>query len=476
MLQNLLVKNDLVKRAYDFAKTAHQGQLRKSGEPYFYHAVAAAEYLWEWNLDEATIAAGLLHDVAEDTDYDIKKIRKDFGEEVAQLVDGVTKLGHFKYRGAEAEVENLRKFIIAVSEDIRVILVKLADRLHNMRTLSALPPSKQQRIALETMDIYAPLAYRLGMFRLSGELEDLAFPYLHPNEYQWLIEHVREHYEERERYAEKIKPVIEEQLQENGVDLVRTESRAKRYTSLYRKLLKHDMNLDRIYDLVAIRCLVNSLGDCYSALGVIHKIWPPLPNRVKDYIALPKSNGYRSLHTTILGPEQKITEIQIRTEPMHELAELGIAAHWAYQQNKKTREYLKDVMPIIDIREAAWVQELRNWRNHFNNPKEFLRSLKADFFKDRIMVLTPRGDVVDLPVGATPVDFAYKIHTAVGNNCAGAKVNGRLISLDTELKYGDVVEIMTQKNKKPSASWLEFVKTAHARNQIKTTLGQITVS
>ncbi len=463
-------KYGLVGRAYDYARNAHKDQKRKNGEPFFSHCLAAAESVAEWGLDETTIAAALLHDVVEDTPSTLSAIKEKFGEDVAFLVDGVTKIGQVRYRGIEAKVENLRKFILYLSKDIRVILVKLADRLHNMKTLYALPPQKQKRIALETMEIYATLAYRLGMQKLSGELEDLAFPYLYPQEYKWLIENVKERFEERERYAQRMRPIVESEFGNNSIKIIKMDSRAKRYTSLYKKLLRYDMNIESIYDLVAIRIILSSVEDCYAALGLIHKMWPPVPHRFKDYIALPKANGYRSLHTTVFGPENKITEIQIKTDQMHNEAENGIAAHFAYHQNKGSKAYLERVVPIADKKELVWIQQLRNWQKDFTNPEDFLNSLKIDFFQDRILTLTPKGEVIDLPVGATPVDFAYQIHTDVGNHCAGAKVNGKIVNLDYLLKSGDLVEIMIQKNKGPSESWLVFTRTGSARNHIRAAL------
>lgn len=457
----------LVARAYTFAKAAHGNQKRKNGEPYFSHCLAAAESIAEWGLDEPTIAAALLHDVVEDTDRSLDEVKEKFGEEVAFLVDGVTKIGKVRYRGIEAKVENLRKFILYLSQDIRVILVKLADRLHNMKTLYAVQPIKQKRIALETMEIYAPLAYRLGMQKLSGEMEDLAFPYLYPQEYKWLIENVKDRFEQREKYAQRVKPVIESELKKNKIKFVLVDSRAKRYTSLYKKLLRYDMNIESIYDLAATRIIVPSVEDCYAALGIIHKMWPPVPHRFKDYIALPKSNGYRSLHTTVFGAENKITEIQIKTEQMHAEAENGIAAHFAYQQGKTTKAYLERNASIADLKELAWIKQLRGWQQNFTNPEEFVQSLKIDFFQDRILTLTPKGEVIDLPLGSTPIDFAYQIHTEVGDHCAGVKVNGKIATLDCKLKSGDIIEIIIQKNKRPSESWLEFAHTGSARNHIK---------
>ncbi|MBI2024887.1 MAG: bifunctional (p)ppGpp synthetase/guanosine-3',5'-bis(diphosphate) 3'-pyrophosphohydrolase [Candidatus Harrisonbacteria bacterium] len=472
-LQEIYKQNNLVQRAYDFSKQAHVGQKRKNGDPYFVHCAAAAESVAEWGLDEATIAAALLHDVVEDTPHTLEEIKNQFGEDVTFLVDGVTKISKVRYRGIEAKVENLRKFILYLSQDVRVILVKLADRLHNMKTLYAVPSQKQKRIALETMEIYAPLAYRLGMQKLSGELEDLAFPYLYPQEHKWLIENIKVRFEEREKYAQRLKPMIESEFKKNDITVSRIESRAKRYTSLYKKLLRYDMNIESIYDLVALRIIVPSVEDCYAALGIIHKMWPPLPHRFKDYVALPKANGYRSLHTTVFGPENKITEIQIKTEVMHNEAENGIAAHFAYHQAKDTKGYLERVAAVADKKELGWIQQLRQWQNSFTNPEDFLNSLKIDFFQDRILTLTPKGEVIDLPDGATPVDFAYQIHTEIGNQCSGAKVNGKIVALSHSLKSGDVVEIITQKTKHPSESWLNFVRTGSAKNHIKSALRRV---
>lgn len=471
-LFDLIKNSEPVKRAYDFAKKAHQGQKRKNGEPYVNHCIAAAESVIAWGLDEATAMAALLHDVVEDTGVPIETIKDKFGEEVAFLVDGVTKIGKVRYRGVEAKVENLRKFILYLSKDIRVILVKLADRLHNMKTLYAVHPQKQKRIALETLEIYAPLAYRLGMQKVSGELEDLAFPYIYPVEYKWLIATTRDRYEERERYLEKLKPLVERELKRDEIPIVAMDSRPKRYNSLYRKLLRYDMNIENIYDLVALRIIVKSIEDCYAVLGVIHKNWPPLPGRFKDYIALPKPNGYQSLHTTVFGPDKKITEIQIRTEKMHEEAEHGIAAHLAYQNLKGTKGYLERRVSFADKKELAWIEQLTKWQKGFTNPNEFLQALKIDFFRDRILALTPKGEVIDLPAAATPIDFAYQIHSEIGNSCVGAKVNGKIVALDAELRSGDVVEILIQKNKAPSESWLGLVKTSLARNQIRSALRQ----
>lgn len=461
----------LIGRAYAFAKKAHQGQKRQSGEPYFNHLLATADILSSWHLDETTIASGLLHDTVEDTKTTAEELKKEFGEEVTFLVNGVSKLGRVKYREKDAKAENLRKMIVALSEDLRVIFIKLADRLHNMKTLSAVPPQKQKRIALETDDIYAPLAYRLGMHHLAGELHDLAFPYLHPKESEWLAKTTTEHYESRLKYLEKLKPLVQEKLKEHNLKAVTIDFRAKRISSLYEKLLRHDMDMEKIYDLVAIRLIFNTSEDCYAALGVIHKYWPPLPGRIKDYIAMPKPNGYQSLHTVVIGPEHKLIEFQLRSRLMHEHAEQGIAAHWIYEnkKGKKPEESNKDAPEDI-----SWIQELRRWQeNHPDfetNAEQFLESMKVDFFRDRIFALTPKGEVIDLPEGSTPIDFAYRIHSDVGDSCVGAKVNNHIVPLDYSLRSGDMVEILTQKKKKPSEDWLRFVKTSGATSHIKSSL------
>ena len=476
MLISGLIKKDptgLIARAARFAEKAHHGQFRKSGEPYFKHPLATAETLAAWHMDDVTLAAGLLHDTVEDTGTPLETIEKEFGKDVAFLVNGVTKLGHFKYRGEKQDpkhqAENLRKMVIALSEDLRVVFIKLADRLHNMNTLAALPPAKQKRIALETDEIYAPLAYRLGMYDLSGELQDLAFPFLHPKEYEWLIAHTREQYEARLAYLEKIKPDIERVLRVHDIVPLGIEVRAKRYSSLYKKLLRRNMEIGRVYDMVALRIIVATIPECYAALGIIHEAWPPVPRRIKDYIAMPKPNGYRSLHTTVIGPEEKTMEIQIRTQEMHDEDQYGVAAHWLYKEKNGGAISGKKL-----AEELTWVQQLKMWQDHFSGQStdtaEMLQAMKVDFFQHRIFAVTPRGDVVDLPAESTPVDFAYHVHSEVGNTCVGAKVNGALVPLDHKLKSGDIVQILTQKGKKPSEDWLRFAKTTIARDHIRIAL------
>ncbi len=461
----------LLKTAVDFAIRAHTGQKRKSGEPYVTHPLQVGETLIHWGLDEPTIIAGILHDTVEDTTVTLEDVERLFGTDVAFLVNGVTKISKIKYRGAvEAQVENLRKMILALSQDIRVVFIKLADRLHNMNTLGAVAPQKQKRIAAETDEIYAPLAYRLGMHQVSGDLQDLAFPYLKPKEYAWLTKTVPEQYEARIQYLEAFKPEVEKILNENGIQNYTIDFRAKRYSSLYKKLVAHDMDISKIYDLVAMRIIVDSTANCYGALGLIHAHYPPLPGRIKDYIAMPKPNGYRSLHTTVFGPEKTIIEFQIRTREMHEENENGIAAHWLYKQKQSG---IKSPHPHILTQELTWVQQLKTWQEHIESgksPDEILDTMKIEFFKDRIFAITPAGDVIDLPSGATPVDFAYHVHSVLGNTCVAAKVNGKFVALNYPLVSGDLVEILTQKNKMPSEDWLEFVKTASARDRIRTAL------
>jgi GTP pyrophosphokinase len=457
---------ELVRRAFEFAKRAHGTQKRLSGEPYITHPICVAENLADLTNDAATIEAAILHDVPEDTDYSIDDIKKEFGGEVAFLVEGVTKLDRIKYRGTERQAENLRKMFLAIAEDIRVVLIKLVDRLHNMKTIQHLPAEKQKRIALETIEIYAPLAYRLGMGEIKGQLEDLAFPIVSPKEHDWLMKNLRDHFDGRKKYVERILPIVAEELKKEKINFLDIHARAKHYYSLYRKLLKYDMDINKVFDLVAVRIILPGIEDCYGALGVIHKLWRPVPGLIKDYIALPKPNGYRSLHTTVFGPEGKIVEFQARTLEMHEEAEKGIAAHWAYSEQKGTKSYAEKKPVFGKNNELKWVSQLREWQKDFDKPDEFLDALKIDFFKNRIFVLSPKGDVFDLPEGATPIDFAYAVHTDIGNTAVGSKVNSRMTPLHYELHNGDVVEILTQKNKKPSSDWLDFVKTATARKRI----------
>jgi GTP diphosphokinase / guanosine-3',5'-bis(diphosphate) 3'-diphosphatase len=462
----------LIQKAYDFAYRVHLGQKRKSGEPYITHPLATALRLAELRLDAPTIAAALLHDVCEDTNCKNEDVKKEFGDEIAFLVEGVTKLDRIRYKGTERSAESLRKMFLAIGEDIRIVLLKLVDRLHNMETLKHLPPEKQKRIALETIEIYAPLAYRLGIKDLSGRLEDLAFPYVYPKEYDWLMRTTQKQYHEWDNYVQKLKPVIAEELIKEKIKILDIHARAKRYYSLYKKLLKNDMDITKVTDIIALRIIVPEIEDCYATLGIVHNLWRPLPKKIKDYIALPKPNGYRSLHTTVIGPESQPVEIQIRTKEMHEESEYGIAAHWAYSEFKRTdpKAYMENRASFMNQKKFAWIRQLQEWQKGFEKSEEFLESLKVDFFKHRIFVLTPKGDALDLPEGATPVDFAYHIHTDIGNTAVGAKVNGKMVSLEYTLRNGDIVEILTQKNKKPNRDWLRFAKSIQARKKVTATL------
>lgn len=462
----------LIDQAFLFANHAHEGQKRKSGEPYITHPLATALRLLDMRLDTPTIAAALLHDVCEDTKCTSIEIGGEFGKEIAAIVDGVTKLDKIHYQGMERSAESLRKMFLAVAEDIRIVVLKLVDRWHNMETLRYLPPEKQKRIALETLEIYAPLAYRLGMNELSGVLEDLAFPYVYPKEHEWLMRITKERYQDWDKYLKTVKPMLAEEFAKEKISFLDIHARAKHYYSLYKKLLKVDMDISKITDIVALRIIVPTIEECYATLGAIHKLWRPMPGKIKDYIALPKPNGYQSLHTTVFGPDDRAVEIQMRTSGMHEEAENGIAAHWAYSEFKRTntKAYAEKKAAFARQNQLAWIEQLREWQKEFKKPDEFLESLKIDFFKNRIFVLSPKGDVFDLPDGATPVDFAYHVHSKMGHNAAGAKVNGKMVALDYLLKNSDIVEILIQKNKKPSPDWLAFVKSAHARKHVSSFL------
>lgn len=457
-----------VKRAYDFAVEAHGGQKRKSGDLYVTHPLATAITLAELGMDMPTIIAGMIHDVPEDTDRTLKDVRKEFGKEVATLVEGITKLGQLKYRGIDRYVENLRRMFVAMAKDARVVLIKFADRMNNLKTLDALPPEKRRRIALESLEIYAPIANRLGMGEIKGQLEDLAFPYVYPEEYRWMTKKVVPRFKEKEEFVEHFIEFIDEEFKKRGLTYRSTHGRAKHLYSLYRKLLKNNRDLSKIYDLVAIRIIVDDIAACYETLGVIHEICKPLKGRIKDYIAQPKPNGYQSLHTTVFPPPEfakgnihgEIVEIQIRTPEMHEAAEYGIAAHWKYKETKDGRAKID--------RRLDWMQQLMELQDDVKDRTQFLESIKIDIFQNYIFVFTPRGDVIELPEDSTPVDFAFKIHTDLGMKCSGVKINDHIASLNTKLKSGDVVEIMTDPHRKgPSADWLNFVKTNGARQHIR---------
>ncbi|MBI1957056.1 MAG: bifunctional (p)ppGpp synthetase/guanosine-3',5'-bis(diphosphate) 3'-pyrophosphohydrolase [Candidatus Niyogibacteria bacterium] len=459
------VEYELIRRAFDYAADIHREQLRFSGDPYLTHPIAVSLTAAAYTLDAPTIAAALIHDTVEDGGS-LADVRKRFGDEVAQLVDGVTKVDKIHYHGAERAAESMRRMFFAVAEDVRVIILKLVDRLHNMQTLWAHPaPEKRLRIATETLDIYAPIADRLGMGELKGELEDLAFAYVHPDEHRWVSREIRKRIPEREDHLKKVQPLLERALHDEGIPVVAISARAKRFYSAWKKVSRYDMNWDHVLDLVALRVVVPEIEHCYAALGAIHALWPPMPGRIKDYIALPKPNGYQSLHTTVFCEGGNATEFQIRTETMQRESEYGITAHWLWSETEKPKTGTRLVG-----KKFAWVNQLKAWQEKIGaaqSSEDYLESLKIDFFRDRIFVLTPKGDVVDLPENATPVDFAYHIHSEIGDHAVGAKVNSKMVSLDHPLSSGDMVEMLTQKNKRPSAEWLAFAKTALARSQIR---------
>ncbi len=465
--RNSGVDLDLIRLAFEFADDAHHGQTRASGEPYIQHPLTAAITLAQLDMDEATLIAALLHDVPEDTPVTLNDIEKQFGKEVAVLVSGVTKLGKLKYRGLERYVENLRKMFVAMAEDVRVIFIRFADRLHNAATLSALPPEKAKRIALETIEIYAPIANRLGIGDIKGRLEDASFPYAYPEEFKKIIGLYEQKIAVRRPYVDELHQTLADHLRQAGLPDVSINGRLKHIYSLWRKLNRpeNDGNIEKIYDLLALRVMVNSIAECYAVLGYVHQLWKPMPGRIKDYISAPKFNGYRSLHTTVFGPGNHIVEIQIRTHDMHREAEYGAAAHLRYKAQEDRTVNLHDSR-------YRWISQLLNWQREVKeNPETFLEKLKIDFFEDRIFVLTPKGEVIDLPEGATPIDFAYTIHSDIGNSCVQAMVNEQIAPLDAPLNSGDVIKIVTDKKRKlPSIDWLDFVKTTNARQKIKTAL------
>lgn len=469
----------LVQRAYEFANTAHDGQKRASGVPYIQHCLATAQILAEMGMDARTVAAGLMHDVPEDTPETLTTIRKEFGEDIAQMIDGITKLGKIKLRHSQEDymLENWRRMFLAMASDIRTVIIKLADRLHNLRTLEHLREDKRRRIAHETMEIYIPLANRLGIGEIRGQMSDLCFKYLDPKNYDYTKQIAEKRYKEAEQYIERAITTITEGLKEEGIKVIEIHGRAKFLYSLFLKLQKHDMEISRIYDLAAIRIIVPEIVDCYEALGIIHKRYRPMVGRIKDYISLPKPNGYQSLHTTIFGPEGRVLEVQIRTQKMHDEAEFGIAAHWLYEENKRTwKDYFsrKKAEPQ-ESAEVAWVKQLQEWQNDVgSDSQEFMEGLKIDFLKNHIFAFTPKGDVIELPEGGTPIDFAYAIHSEIGDKTNGAKVNAKMVALDYTIRNGDVIEILTDKNRvSPNQDWLTFTKTRSARSHIRQALKKI---
>jgi guanosine-3',5'-bis(diphosphate) 3'-pyrophosphohydrolase len=460
---------DLVRRAYNVAARAHKGQMRKSGEPYIFHSLAVADILADLRMDATSLAAALLHDVPEDTPTTLSDLSNEFDEEIVRLVDGVTKLERIRALSrsskgalAEAQAENIRKIFLAMVDDIRVVMIKLADRLHNMRTLDALPPEKQRRIAQETLDIYAPLANRLGIWELKWQLEDLALLHLEPDEYHHIAQLLAEKRQEREDYVQRVITVIRQRLQEEGI-AAEVSGRPKHIYSIYHKMKEKGREFEEIYDVRGVRLLVGEVRDCYAALGILHSMWRPIPGQFDDYIAMPKDNLYQSLHTAVIGPEGRPLEIQIRTREMHGVAEYGIAAHWRYKEQIK-----RDLNLEAKI---AWLRQASDWRQEVKDARQFVESLKSDIFPERVYVFTPKGDIVDLPQGATPVDFAYLIHTEIGHRCRGARVNGRLVPLDYQLRTGEQVEILTAKKGGPSRDWLNpqqgYLNTARAREKVR---------
>ncbi|OHB28947.1 MAG: GTP pyrophosphokinase [Desulfuromonadaceae bacterium GWC2_58_13] len=453
---------DAVRKAYVYSAKVHQGQVRLSGEPYLTHPMEVAYILAQLKMDVPTIVTGLLHDTIEDTLTTSDELRGIFGDEVVELADGVTKLSKMTFRTREErQAESFRKMLLAMARDIRVILIKLADRLHNMRTLGFQPDARQQKIAQETLDIYAPLANRLGISWIKGELEDLAFRYLEPVSFADLQSKVNEKEKARGGYIEEVQNVIFEKLQENGIK-GDVSGRSKHLYSIHKKMERQGGDLDQIYDLIAFRIIVESIRECYGVLGIIHSVWKPIPGRFKDYIAMPKANMYQSLHTTVIGPHGDRMEVQIRTEEMHQIAEEGIAAHWKYKEGRG----VASVTGRDDSR-FRWLRQLLEWQQEVKDSREFMDSVKIDLFPEEVYVFTPNGDVKELPKGSTPIDFAYSVHTDIGSRCVGAKVNGKLVPLKTTLKNGDMVEVFTSPSQTPSKDWLVFVRTSKARNKIR---------
>ncbi|NUQ12361.1 MAG: bifunctional (p)ppGpp synthetase/guanosine-3',5'-bis(diphosphate) 3'-pyrophosphohydrolase [Gemmatimonadaceae bacterium] len=451
---------DLLARAYRFSAAAHEGQFRKNGDPFVTHCVEVAKILADLQLDSITVAAGLIHDVVEDTAVTIEEVEKAFGPEMTQIVDGLTKIGVLPLHSTEErQVENYRKLLVSIAKDARVIIIKLADRLHNMRTLDSLPEDKQRRISLETRDLYAPLAHRFGMAKMRWELEDLAFKFLEPEDYRKLARMVAARRVEREELIRQMAEPLQRVLTDAGIPNVDVSGRAKHLWSIFKKMEKRERPYEEIYDLLAIRVLVNTVPDCYHALGVIHDGWTPLQERIKDYIAQPKSNGYQSLHTTVFGPGRQLYEIQIRTRDQHRTAEIGIAAHWRYKTDTKSADELD--------RHLQWFRQVLELQLDAKDPAEFLEFLKLDLYQDEIFVFTPTGDVIQLPKGATPIDFAFAVHTEVGLHCAGAKVNGKIAPMSRQLRNSETVEILTSPTAKPSRDWLSHVRTGRARHKIR---------
>jgi guanosine-3',5'-bis(diphosphate) 3'-pyrophosphohydrolase len=449
---------ELVRKAYEYSQKIHSGQTRASGEPYLVHPLSVALVLAEMRMDPVAVAAGLLHDSVEDTSVTVVDIRREFGEQVAHIVEGVTKISQIDFATREEQqAENLRKMMLAMVDDIRVVLIKLADRLHNMRTLEHLPPERQQKIAQETLEIYAPIAHRLGMGKIRGELEDLGFRYIDPITFQQVHDAVEARRKTGEQFLSRVEQLLREKLKEAGIS-ARVESRIKRLYSIHRKLVRQKINVEQVYDLYAMRVITQSVQDCYGVLGIVHNVWRPVPGRIKDFIAMPRPNFYQSLHTSVITEDGTPFELQIRTEEMHRMAEEGIAAHWKYKDGPVSAQ---------DEQRLAWLRQVVEWQRDVSDPNEFLSTLKIDLFPEEVYTFTPKGKVVVLPRDSTPIDFAYSVHTEVGHSCVGAKVNGRMVPLRHRLHSGDIVEILTQPGHKPSRDWLAAVKSSRARNKIK---------
>ncbi len=482
--EKYLSKKDLekIQKAFKFAQKAHQGQLRKNKDEFIQHPIHTALTLAEMGLDAETISAGFLHDTVEDAQINPKEIEKNFGRQISNLVLGITRVGKVRLKKelanqglidqklddrTKSQIENLRKMLVAMAKDIRVVLIKLADRLHNMHTLYALPAQKAKRIATETLEIYTPLAHRLGIGEIKGQLEDLAFPYVLPAEYRRIKSLVGEKDQERKAYIEKVIQAIRKILKSEQIEILDIDGRAKYLYSLYKKLQKYNNNISKIYDLMAVRIITNNVSDCYKILGIIHEKYKPLPGYIKDYISMPKPNSYQSLHTTIFCLDGRICEIQIRTEKMHEHAQYGVAAHWHYTNKIGPKKDIEQGGIFAPKKDLGWISDLARWQRKLKSPTEFKKTLKLDFFSDRIFAFTPQGDVKNLPAGACPIDFAYSIHTEVGDHCQGVRINGKMVSLDYELKNGDMVEIIKAKRAHPRQDWLKLIKTVEARSKIR---------